>query len=73
MRRDRTIAQTTGELVVGARFKMSELGIMQFPELANKTGTVVEISSRTPGITVLFDGATRPTVLDQSYIASLSE
>ncbi|MDA9475067.1 hypothetical protein XI03_11260 [Bradyrhizobium sp. CCBAU 65884] len=73
MRRVRTIAQATDKLVFGTRFKMSELGVIQFPELANKTGRVVEISIRTAGITVLFDDAARPTVLDRSYIALMSE
>ncbi|MDA9499895.1 hypothetical protein XI05_20965 [Bradyrhizobium sp. CCBAU 11357] len=72
MKRDRAVAET-GKLVVGTRFKMSELGIIQFPALASKTGRVIEISNRTAGITVLFDGAARPTVLDRSYIAPLSE
>jgi len=36
-------------LVVGSRFKMSELGIVQFPEFAHKTGTIVETSIRSPG------------------------
>lgn len=67
------IAQTTGALVVGIRFKMTELGIIQFPKLAHKTGTVVEIGIRTTGITVLFDGATRPTVLERNYITPLSQ
>ncbi|TYO66810.1 hypothetical protein FXV83_09575 [Bradyrhizobium hipponense] len=67
------IAQKTDRFVVGTRFKMSELGIIQFPDLAHKTGTVVEVSIRTSGLTVLFDGATRPTVLDRIYIALLTE
>ncbi|MDH2406876.1 hypothetical protein QCM77_44675 [Bradyrhizobium sp. SSUT18] len=67
------IAPRTDRFVVATRFKMSELGIIQFPDLAHKTGTVVEVSIRTTGLTVLFDGATRPTVLDQIYIALLSE
>lgn len=61
-------AQKPDRFVVGTRFKMSELGVV-----AHKTGTVVEVSIRTTGITVLFDGATRPTVLDRNYIAPLSE
>lgn len=76
MRRVRTCqmtAQQDDRLVVGSRFKMSELGIVQFPKLAHKTGTIVEISIRTPGVTVLFDGAVRPTVLDRSYISPLSK
>lgn len=51
---------------------MSELGIIQLPEFAHKNGTIVETSVRTPGVTVLFDGARRPTVLDRSYISPLS-
>ncbi|OSI76953.1 hypothetical protein BSZ21_03445 [Bradyrhizobium canariense] len=67
------ITQMPDRFVVGTRFKMSKLGVLHFPDLAHKTGTVVEVSIRTSGITVLFDGAARPTVLDQSYIAPLSE
>jgi len=67
------IARKTDRFVVGTRFQMSGLGIIQFPDLAHKTGTVVEISIRTTGITVLFDGAARPTVLDRNYLATLSE
>lgn len=67
------IIQTPYRFVVGARFKMSELGVLRLPGLAHKIGSVVEVSIRTTGITVLFDGATRPTVLDRSYIARLSE
>lgn len=65
-------AKQPDKLAVGSRFKMSELGIVQLPEFAHKTGTIVETSSRTPGVTVLFDGALRPTVLDRSYISPLS-
>ncbi|MBR1330898.1 hypothetical protein [Bradyrhizobium ottawaense] len=67
------ITQMPDRFIVGSRFKMSKLGVLQFPDLANKTGTVVEVSIRTTGITVLFDGATRPTVLDRSYIAPHSD
>ncbi|MCA1552296.1 hypothetical protein I6F36_36610 [Bradyrhizobium sp. BRP19] len=65
-------AEQDDRLVVGSRFKMSELGIVQFPEFAHKTGTIVETSIRSPGVTVLFDGAVIPTVLDRSYISPLS-
>jgi hypothetical protein len=67
------IAPRSHRFVVGTRFKMSELGIIQFPDLAHKTGTVIEVSTRTTGLTVLFDGAARPTVLDQIYITLVSE
>lgn len=48
-------APRTDRFVVGTRFKMSELGIIQFPELTHKTGTVIEVSTRTTGLTVLFE------------------
>lgn len=62
----------TDRIVVGTRFKLSEFGVRQCPDLAHKTGTVLEVSLRTTGITVVFDGATRPTVLHRNYIAPLS-
>ncbi|MHB0791135.1 hypothetical protein [Bradyrhizobium sp. 5.13L] len=67
------MAQTIDRLVVGMRFIMSELGIIQFQKLAHKTGIVVEMGLHTTGITVLFDGATRPTVLVRNYITPMSQ
>lgn len=61
-------AHKTHRLAVGSRFKMSRLGNVRCSDLLHKTGTVVEISPRTTGITVLFDGAARPTVLHRDYI-----
>lgn len=58
---------------VGACFKLSELGTIRRPDLAGKVGVVVDISSRTTGITVLFDGAKRPTVLHRDYISPSSD
>lgn len=60
-------------IAVGARFKLSELGTIRCPDLASKVGIVVDISSRTTGITVLFDGAKRPTVLHRDYIGPSSD
>ncbi|MET3907082.1 hypothetical protein ABID59_001413 [Bradyrhizobium sp. S3.3.6] len=57
------------EIAVGARFKLSDLGTIRCPELAGKAGIVVATSSRTTGITILFDGAKRPTVLHRDYIS----
>ena len=54
---------------IGARFKMSKLGAVRCQELANQTGVVVAMSGRTTGVTVLFDGARRPTVLHEDYIS----
>lgn len=58
---------------IGSRFKMSKLGTARCRELANQTGIVVAVSRRTTGITVLFDGARRPTVLHDGYISPTSE
>jgi hypothetical protein len=57
---------------IGSRFKMSKLGTARCHELANQTGVVVAVSGRTTGVTVLFDGARRPTVLHKDYISPTS-
>ena len=55
-------------MVVGTRFKMSKLGAVRCPDLAGRSGIIVEVSLRTTGITVLFDGARRPTCLHRDFI-----
>lgn len=67
------IVHMADRFVVGTRFKMSELGSLRCPHLAHEVGSVVEVSLRTTGVTVLFDGAARPTVLHSEYITPLSE
>ena len=60
----------TDRIAVGSRFKISKLGAVRCPNLAGKIGTVVGLSHRTTGITVLFDGDKRPTCLHRGYISS---
>ena len=64
--------QETTRLVAGTRFKMSELGAARCPELAGQTGIVVEISHYNTGVTVSFDGASRPTALHKDFITPIS-
>lgn len=59
-------------IVVGTRFKTSKLGAARCPELANLNGIVVEVSHTNTGITVLFDGAKRPTCLHRQFVSPLS-
>ena len=59
-------------LVVGARFKMSEIGAARCRALAGKTGIVVEVSLRNTGVFVLFDGANRSTCLHRDFITPIS-
>ena len=59
-------------LVVGARFKISELGAARLRSLAGKTGIVVEVFRSNTGVTVLFDGAKRPTCLHRDFITPIS-
>ena len=49
------IDQKADKIVVGTQFKMSKLGAVRCPELANQTGIVIAVSARTTGITVRFD------------------
>jgi hypothetical protein len=60
-------------IAVGTRFKISELGAVRCPNLADKIGIVVGSSSHNTGITVLFDGDRRPTCLYRGYISSTTE
>jgi hypothetical protein len=63
------MVQETDRIVVGTRFKMSELGANRCPELAGQTGVVVDVSPRTTGVTVLFDGTKRLTCLHRDFIS----
>ncbi|MET3907615.1 hypothetical protein ABID59_001956 [Bradyrhizobium sp. S3.3.6] len=66
------IYQNVDRIAVGTRFRMSEVGAARCPELANRSGIVIEESPRTTGITVLFDGAQRPTCLHREFISPIS-
>jgi hypothetical protein len=64
--------QDTDILPIGARIKMSELGAVRCPRLADKIGTVIGASSRYYGsITVRFDGNKTATALHRDYIAPM--
>ncbi|MDA9509494.1 hypothetical protein XI09_33640 [Bradyrhizobium sp. CCBAU 11386] len=67
------IYQNVDRIVVGMRFKMSELGAVRCPELADRSGIVIDVSRRTTGITVLFDGAGRPTCLHRDFISPIPD
>ena len=58
--------------LVGTRFKISKLGAARCPALAGQTGSVVEVSHRNTGVTVLFDGAHRPTCLHRDFITLIA-
>jgi hypothetical protein len=59
----------TDRIAAGVRFEISKLGSVRCPRLAGKVGTVVELGRQNTGITVLFDGSTRPTCLHRDYIS----
>ena len=61
------------KIAIGTRFKINELGAVRCPGLAGKVGTVVALGNHTTGITVLFDGARRPTCLHRDYISALRQ
>ncbi|MGY2904782.1 hypothetical protein [Bradyrhizobium sp. URHC0002] len=63
----------TNGIAVGTRFKISKLGAVRCPKLADKMGIVVGLSRHNTGITVLFDGDRRPTCLHMGYISSTAE
>lgn len=67
------IYQNVDRIVVGTRFKMNKFGAARCPELANRSGVVIDVSPRTTGLTVLFDGARRPTCLHRDFISPISD
>lgn len=66
------MVQETDRIVVGTRFKVSELGADRCPKLAGQTGVIVDVSPRTTGVTVLFDGAKRSTCLHRDFISPIA-
>lgn len=66
------MVQEIDRIAVGTRFKMSELGANRCRELAGQTGVVVDVSPRTTGVTVLFDGAKRSTCLHRDFISPIA-
>lgn len=67
------ICQKVDKIAVGTRFGISVLGAARCPELAGRRGIVIHVSPRTTGITVLFDGARRPTCLHRDFISPISD
>jgi hypothetical protein len=63
----------TDGIAVGTRFKISELGAVRCPNLADKIAIVVGLSRHNTGLTVLFDGDRTPTCLHRGYISSASK
>src|ERR1700740_25404 len=55
-------------IVIGVRFRMSSLGAVRHPRLADKEGTIVGASRLNSSIRVLFDGRKTPISLHRDYI-----
>ena len=60
--------QRANEIPIGNRFKMSELGGIRCPRLAQKVGIVVGRGIYKNNITVLFDGNKSTSSLHRDYI-----
>jgi hypothetical protein len=63
----------TSRIAIGTRFKMSALGAVRCPRLAEKVGTIVGMSRYNTGVTVLFDGNKTATCLHKDYISPVHE
>ena len=60
----------TSRIAIGTRFKMSALGAVRCPRLAEK---IVGMSRYNTGVTVLFDGNKTATCLHKDYISPVHE
>lgn len=56
------------ELKMGARIRLSPLGIERSSKKAKLTGVIIGMSSRTSAIRVLMDGRKMPDTIHASYI-----
>ena len=63
--------QRANEIPIEIRFKMSELGGIRCPRLAQKVGIVVGRGIYKNSITVLFDGNKSTSSLHRDYIAPI--
>jgi hypothetical protein len=61
----------TGELRVGHRFRLSELGMARCPRLDSKVGTVVNLIEYSKIVVVRFDGNKLKTSINRDYIESV--
>jgi hypothetical protein len=55
------------KFIVGTRFKMSKLALLDAPSSLILPASLVEVSHSNTGVTVLFDGAKRPTACTGIY------
>ena len=55
-------------IAIGARFRMSALGAVRNPRLAEKQGTIIGSSRLNRSVRVLFDGRKSPISLHRDYI-----
>jgi hypothetical protein len=62
------LKRDTGELRVGHRFRLSELGMARCPRLASKVGTVVNLIEYSKIVVVRFDGNKLKTSINRDYI-----
>jgi hypothetical protein len=63
--------QGEGEIKLGDRVRLNELGISRSPKISVRTGVVVALSSRqtrSASLGILFDGNKRPTRVHMSYV-----
>ena len=62
---------TASPIVIGARFRMSALGAVRNPRLAEKEGIVVGSSRLNSSVRVLFNGRRTPMSLHRDYIEQI--
>ena len=60
-----------GEIRVGHRFKMSDLGMARCPRIAHKVGTVVGLIEYSKTVIVRLDGNKLKTSINRDYIKRL--
>lgn len=60
------------DFTIGARCRLSRLGVARSPRTTMRAGTIVGRGRSTSSIRVLFDGYSRPVSLHEKYVELIS-
>jgi hypothetical protein len=60
------------DLAIGARCRLSRLGVARSPRTTMRVGTIVGRGRSTSSVRVLFDGYSRPVSLHKKYVELIS-
>jgi hypothetical protein len=58
---------------VGARVRMSKLGLLRSPKMAGRVGTVIGSAASGTGVRIRFDGLRSSETIHHSYLETIAD